>query len=68
MTSIDPEPEAEPRRSTHGPGRRVLKMLVGIDSARLLRTRIGAALALVGLLAAFAVIGYGVPALLSQYF
>lgn len=65
--SID-GPQPEPRSTSHGAGRRVLKLLVGIDSARLLRTRIGAALALVGLLAAFAVIGYGVPALLSRYF
>ncbi len=43
-------------------------MLVEIDSGRMLRTRIGAAIGLVGLLAAFAGIGYGVPALLSRYF
>lgn len=61
-------PQPQPRSTPHGPGRRLLKMLVEIDSGRMLRTRIGAAIGLVGLLAAFAGIGYGVPALLSRYF
>ena len=66
MTTDGPQPE--PRGPPHGPGRRILKMLVEIDSARLLRTRVGAAIALIGILAIFAGLGYGVPALLSQYF
>lgn len=61
-------PQLEPRNTPHGPGRRMLKMLVEIDSARLLRTRVGAAIALISILAIFAGLGYGVPALLSQYF
>lgn len=58
----------EPRSTPHGPGRRLLKLLVEIDSARLLRTRVGAAIMLVAILGIFAGIGYGIPALLSQYF
>ena len=46
----------------------MLKMLVEIDSARMLRTRVGAAFALISILAIFAGLGYGVPALLSRYF
>ncbi|WP_146170278.1 hypothetical protein [Bosea sp. 124] len=60
--------QPEPRSTPHGPGRRMLKMLVEIDSSRFLRNRVGAAMALAGLLAIFAGIGYGVPAVISQYF
>lgn len=60
--------QSEQRSTPHGPGRRMLKMLVEIDSSRFLRTRVGAAVALAGLLAVFAGIGYGVPAVISQYF
>lgn len=46
----------------------MLKLMVEVDSSRFLRTRIGAALALIGLLALFAGLGYAVPAALSRYF
>jgi hypothetical protein len=52
----------------HGLLRSMLKLIVEIDSSRFLRNRVGAALLLIGLLAAFAGIGYGLPALLSRYF
>jgi hypothetical protein len=46
----------------------MLKLLVEIDSSRFLTNRIGAGLLLVAILAGFAAIGYGLPALLSRYF
>jgi hypothetical protein len=66
LTIGDRKPEHH--GGSHGPVRRMLKLLVEIDSSRFLRNRIGAALVLVGLLALFAGIGYGVPAVLSHYF
>lgn len=66
MNAASPDPDH--RSAPHGPGRSLLKLLVEIDSSRFLRNRVVAAAALVGLLAIFAGIGYGVPALLSQYF
>ena len=53
---------------SHGPVRRMLKLIVEIDSSRFLGNRVGAALLLVGILAIFGAIGYGLPALLSRYF
>lgn len=53
---------------SHGPFRRMLKLIVEIDSSRFLLNRLTAALALAALLAAFAGIGYGIPAVLSRYF
>ncbi|MET3892524.1 hypothetical protein ABIE41_003600 [Bosea sp. OAE506] len=61
-------PPSEPRSTPHGTGRRLLKMMVEIDSSRFLGNRVVAAAMLVGILAIFAGIGYGLPALLSQYF
>lgn len=52
----------------HGPLRQMLRLMVEVDSSRFLRTRIGAALALLGLLVLFAGVGYAVPAVLSRYF
>jgi hypothetical protein len=52
----------------HGLLRSMLKLIVEIDSSRFLRNRVGAALMLLGLLALFAGIGYGLPALISRYF
>ncbi len=46
----------------------MLKLIVEIDSSRFLGNRVGAALLLVGILAVFGAIGYGLPALLSRYF
>lgn len=56
------------RHGPQGPLRQMLKLMVEVDSSRFLRTRIGAALALIGLLALFAGLGYAVPAALSRYF
>ena len=57
-----------PQSVPAGPLRQVLKLIVEVNSSRFLRNRVGAALALLGLLALFAAFGYGVPALLSRYF
>lgn len=46
----------------------MLKLLVEIDSSRFLANRLGAGLLLVVILAGFAAVGYGLPALLSRYF
>ena len=56
------------RPPQHGAGRRLLKLLVEIDSSRFLGNRVVAAVALVAILAIFAGLGYVVPAVLSQYF
>lgn len=61
-------PPSEPRSTPHGAGRRLLKLLVEIDSSRFLGNRLVAAVALVAILAIFAGLGYVVPAVLSQYF
>jgi hypothetical protein len=53
--------------SSQGPFRRMLKLIVEIDSSRFLGNRVSAGLMLVGLLAIFAAIGYGLPALVSHY-
>ncbi len=52
----------------NGPFRRFLKLLVTIDSSRSSLHRLKSALLLLGLLAGFAVLGYLLPAWLSQYF
>lgn len=46
----------------------MLKLMVEIDSSRFLGNRLGAAVLLVGVLAIFAAVGYGLPALISHYF
>jgi hypothetical protein len=46
----------------------MLKLIVEIDSSRFLGNRLGAAVLLVGVLAIFAGVGYGLPALISHYF
>ena len=80
LTAPRPPPPSEPTALTtddrkpnhhngsHGPLRRMLKLIVEIDSSRFLGNRLSAALLLVGILAIFAAIGYGLPALLSRYF
>ncbi len=45
----------------------MLRLLVKLDSSRFIGSRLTAALALLGLLAIFAALGYGVPALVSAY-
>lgn len=52
----------------HGPLRRFLKLMVEADSSRFALSRVRAVLMLVGLLAAFAGLGYGLPTLYSHYF
>jgi len=60
----------EPGRfgGSHGAVRRLLKLLVEIDSSRFLTNRLGAGFVLVTILAGFAAIGYWLPALLSRHF
>lgn len=53
---------------TSGLARRLLKLLVEIDSSRFLSKRIAAALGLVCLLGSFAAAGYWLPALFQHYF
>lgn len=48
--------------------RRLLKLLVEIDSSRFLSRRVAAAFGLVCLLGGFAVAGYWLPALVHHYF
>jgi hypothetical protein len=66
VNAADPDPDA--RSKPHGAGRRLLKLLVEIDSSRFLGNRVVAAIALIAILAMFAGLGYLVPAVLSQYF
>ncbi|MFA6967333.1 hypothetical protein [Bosea sp. (in: a-proteobacteria)] len=66
MTDDDRKPPI--RRPSYGPVRRMLKLIVEIDSSRFLGNRLGAAVLLVGVLAIFAGVGYGLPALISHYF
>lgn len=65
---VDVAAEAAPAPRTVGPLRRVLKLIVEIDSSRFASSRLKAALMLFGLLALFAGLGYGLPALFSRYF
>jgi hypothetical protein len=46
----------------------MLRLIVESDSSRYLGHRVVASLALIGLIALFALAGYGVPALLAHYF
>lgn len=55
-------------RGPHGLARRLLKLLVEVDSSRFVTTRLGAGIGLLTLLALFGVAGYWLPALLSHYF
>ncbi|CAH1648746.1 conserved hypothetical protein [Hyphomicrobiales bacterium] len=48
--------------------RQLLKLLVEVDSSRFLTTRIGAAIGLLALLAAFGAAGYWLPAAIAGYF
>lgn len=66
MNSGDNDVEHQTR--SHGPLRRFLKLIVEVDSSRFALSRVKAALMLLGILALFAALGYGVPALLSRYF
>ncbi|CAM5214657.1 putative protein OS=Bosea thiooxidans OX=53254 GN=SAMN05660750_01611 PE=4 SV=1 [Bosea thiooxidans] len=47
--------------------RRLLKLLVEVDSSRFVATRIGAALGLLALLAIFGAAGYWLPAAIAGY-
>lgn len=47
--------------------RQLLKLLVEVDSSRFLTTRIGAAIGLLALLAAFGAAGYWLPAAITGY-
>lgn len=60
-----PETEQQPQR----PGflRGLLRLMVAADSSRRVTGRLKAVAILVALIAAFAALGYGVPAVLSQY-
>ncbi len=59
---------AGPPARPHGPLRGFLKLIVELDSSRFALNRIRSALILIGLLAAFGVLGYVLPAWLSRYF
>lgn len=52
----------------HGRLRGFLKLMVEIDSSRFALSRVRAALVLLAILALFAGLGYGLPALFSYYF
>ena len=66
MTASSKQPGQQ--NGSHGPARRLLKLLVEIDSSRFLSHRLGAGLLLVAILGGFAAIGYWLPALLSRHF
>ncbi|MGY6247266.1 hypothetical protein ACXIUS_06890 [Bosea thiooxidans] len=58
------------RKTQHQPSglaRRLLRLLVEIDSSRFLSRRLAAALGLVCLLGSFAAAGYWLPALVQHY-
>lgn len=59
---------AEPNTRSHGRLRGFLRLMVEIDSSRFALSRIRAALVLLAILALFAGLGYGLPALFSRYF
>ncbi|HEV7335145.1 MULTISPECIES: hypothetical protein [Bosea] len=59
---------AEPRQPAIGPLRRFLRLIVEVDESRLWLHRVRAALILLGLLAAFGLLGYWLPALLERAF
>ncbi|WP_156639826.1 hypothetical protein [Bosea sp. PAMC 26642] len=59
---------AESHARPYGPLRRFLKLIVEIDSSRFALSRLKAALMLLAILALFAGLGYGLPALFSRYF
>lgn len=56
-----------PMTSYSKPSRWLLKLLAALQPARSVPRRLGATLGLFALLAAFALIGYGVPALITAY-
>jgi hypothetical protein len=61
------KPAESPARQ-HGRLRGFLKLMVEIDSSRFALSRVRAALMLLAILALFAGLGYGLPALVSRYF
>ena len=61
------EPQDE-RTGPRGMSRRLLRMLVSVDSSRHIGRRFGAAVGLVSLLGAFGAAGYWLPALVLRYF
>lgn len=62
VTKSEPE---DGRAGAHGATRRLLRLLVQVDSSRFVGKRFGAAVGLVALLAAFGAAGYWLPAFLS---
>lgn len=64
MNAGDPPDE---RAAPRGLTRRLLRLLVSVDSSRSIGRRFGAAMGLVGLLGAFGAAGYWLPALLLRY-
>jgi hypothetical protein len=58
---------AQTRAPAHGPMRRFLRLMVEADSSTRLLGRLRAMMMLAGLLAAFAGLGYGLPALYESY-
>ena len=61
------ETRKAPMVSLSKPGRWLLKLLAAMQPSRSPARRIGAALGLVALLAVFALLGYGLPALITAY-
>lgn len=61
-------PPAEPRQPPVGPLRRFLRLIVEVDESRIWLHRVRAALLLLGLLVAFGLLGYWLPALLERAF
>ncbi|WP_332685773.1 hypothetical protein [Bosea sp. (in: a-proteobacteria)] len=59
---------AEPRPPVTGPLRRFLRLIVEVDESRLWFHRVRAALVLLGLLAAFGLLGYWLPVLFERAF
>lgn len=61
------ETRKAPMASFSKPGRWLLKMLAALQPTRSVPRRLAGALGLIALLAAFALIGYGLPALITAY-
>lgn len=64
MNSSEPN---EQRERPKGAARKLLRMLVKIDSSRFAGKRFGAAAGLIGILGAFGAAGYWLPALILRY-
>jgi hypothetical protein len=62
------QPDGKAQHTPSGLARRLLKLLVEIDSSRFLGRRLAAALGLACLLGGFAAAGYWLPAVVHHYF